>query len=98
MALFKAKLARFYGWTDAYINSLTHAVAVDYWIAMSVIESDELIKSSQAASMHAFSKKGRKDYYSELNKNMKLVEKEKTGETVSTQDAALQLANAMIGR
>lgn len=77
---------------------MPYDTAMDYWIAMTVIESDELIKKSQASSLHAFDKKSRKEYFNELNKNMKLVEKPETSENVSTQDAALQIAKAMMGR
>ncbi len=71
---------------------------MDYWIAMTVIDAEEIKKSSKAASVHAYDKKSRKDFYSDLNKNAKLVEKDKIGDAMSTQEAAMQLANAMMGK
>ena len=77
---------------------MTYDVAVDYWLAMTVIDSDEIIKQSQASSVHAYDKRSRKDYYKELNKNMKLVEKDIFSETMNTQEAAMQLAQSMLGK
>lgn len=95
--MFKAKLARFYGWTNVEIESLPISTANEYLTAISVISSEEIREFAIASSFHSMSKKGRSQYLKELNKSAKLVKVEKEDNILSIEDAAKELALKMRG-
>lgn len=78
----RAGLARFYGWTDQYIGSMPNDKALEYYMAIKVIDAQELLASMQVALSPQMKLEDRKKFRRSLEKlaNPKELQKECTFE------------------
>jgi hypothetical protein len=77
---------------------MAYADAVDYWLAITVLEGQELKQLATATTVHAMSKKGRTDYFKDIDKSTKLVFSKDDGKILSVEEAAKQLGAMLHGR
>ena len=64
--MFKASLARFYGWSDAEISTMPHKRAIKYYKAISIIEARETLLNMNTV-LYPKMKNG-KDYFRKIKK------------------------------
>ena len=76
MALVKAELARFYGWTDDYIMGLELNTFHDYYSAIPVIKSAECLSDINNISYPHQKPDSGKKYIKDLQKNLAPYQKE----------------------
>jgi hypothetical protein len=69
---FRAKLARFYSWTHQYINSLDWDIALEYYCAIDVLESQETLNGISVSTFPHMKTDSRKDYHSKIMKRSKV--------------------------
>jgi serine phosphatase RsbU (regulator of sigma subunit) len=93
--LFKARLARFYSFSNTELDQMPMDTAMDYHISMEVINSEEMSRLARATSVHAMSKSGRDNYFKALNKATKLVKQSKNDNVLSVEEVAQTLARTM---
>lgn len=70
MELVKAELARFYGWTDAYIMELDMQTFHSYYTAITVIKSAECLSDLNVISYPHQKEASAKKYIKDLQKHL----------------------------
>jgi len=66
--LFKASLARFYGWNDRDISSMPYKRAVMYWRAINILEGRESLVKLNISDYPKMKNDGRKKLFRSLRK------------------------------
>jgi len=95
----KAKVARFYGWTDYYISSLGVGVFMEYWNAITPIEAQETILKFKVVDFPHLKSSQRKEIHKDISSKISgMIKKESTGPAKSTQDFAKMLAESLSGK
>lgn len=67
----KAKVARTYGWTDKEISSMPAKVFNQYWIAITPIEADEMIRGMKVAVYPHLKASNAKKLFNEVKRQVK---------------------------
>lgn len=73
------------------------SVAQEYYVAIDVLMSAELIDLAFASAYPHSTEEGRKKYIKDLNKSAKLLISDEGGKVLSVEDAAKKLAMTMRG-
>jgi len=90
----KAQVARFYGWTDDYINGLSYEVFMDYLIAIKPIKSMELMSSFGVSSFPNYKVEYQRKVLRETKADIRLSIK-KEANTKSANDIVNDLARKL---
>ena len=81
-------MARFYGWSHDYINSLPCNIADEYFMAITTIEAREALTTKSVTSAHAMVESARSKLHNELSRDAYPVHLQKE---VSTENLARKL-------
>ena len=89
--MLKAKLARFYGWTDSEIDGLEYSKAVKYFESITTIEAQELIALKPIISYPHLKDTAR----GKVDKRMHEMAFPRKDEYLKSEDVAKQLARML---
>lgn len=96
MAYKKAKIARFYGFSNNEIEDLYADELQDYWLAIDAIQAEEIISSINISSFPYMKKQDREKSFNDLNKKAQSIIERENGAELSTEEAASLLARRMM--
>lgn len=66
--MFKARLAKTYGWTDAVINEMSYSAALDYYNAVTVLDAEDRLMDFQVAAYPHLQKNARSKLHRTVSK------------------------------
>ena len=84
----RAKIARFYGWTDDEISKLPVKTFYEYIKAIDVLESEEQLKKIQVSLAPNIKDSTRKEMIAAYKRNVKSSVDRNDGRTATIQDVA----------
>lgn len=88
-----AKIARFYGWSFAEVNSLTMDQLWPFWLAITVIESEETSLNVRASNFSNLKPKDQNNFSNSLDRGKRLLENKQQGDAESYDG----IKNALLG-
>ena len=83
--MFKARLARFYGWTDREIGRLQHSVALSYFESIELLKAEETLVSLNVSGYPHAKKAFRQKFEKSLKATIRRFSRKK-GKPQSTED------------
>ena len=92
----KAKVARFYGWTDEIIENLDVQTFNEYYLCIASLQNQELIMKIQAASFPNMSKSERNKMFQALKNSINIIEDQNRA-FMTTEDIAKELQRKFTG-
>lgn len=92
----RAKMARFYGWTDREISKLSLPKFMDYWIAITPLEANEAMLASKVSAYPHMEKMKRIKFFQELKRSAKIYIKRPRGKLKTVAIRAKDAARKMI--
>lgn len=97
MAYMKAKVAYTYGWSDEQMTRMKYDTFLDYWIAITVIESEAQLLNIEAACAHIVKKSAREKMISRYRRGTRNSISKTTGRLGTIQDVAKAFARMQHG-
>jgi len=91
-----SKMARFYGWSDEYLREMEADKFLAYWLAITPIESQEVLNQITATSFSNLKKGDRSKVHKELKKNTRFLIEQDDATILTTEEAANKLARKLM--